>query len=170
MAYKLEQFAKDCKIALERDPGPAGREAVRACVSKACLDEDFKAKYLSDENAPQRTILYEDPDLGFCICAHYYEGAKESTPHGHGGAWAIYGQAVGQTVMSEWKCIQEPDGDKPGLVEKVKDYAMNPGDAYVYNEDDLHSPSRADTTRLIRIEGQNLDNVKRLPYKEAAAA
>ncbi len=40
--------------------------------------------------------------------------------------------------------------------------------AYLYNEGDLHSPSRAGSTRLIRIEGKNMEKVKRLKYEAAA--
>ena len=54
--------------------------------------------------------------------------------------------------------------NEPGIVEKVAEYMMLPGDAVVYNEEDLHSPRREDTTRLIRIEGKNLENVVRKPY------
>jgi hypothetical protein len=35
----------------------------------------------------------------------------------------------------------------------------------LYNEGDLHSPRRDAATRLVRIEGTNLDLVKRLKYK-----
>jgi hypothetical protein len=37
--------------------------------------------------------------------------------------------------------------------------------AHVYNEGDLHSPRREGPTRLIRIEGTNMDKVKRLAYE-----
>jgi hypothetical protein len=40
-------------------------------------------------------------------------------------------------------------------------YEMTRGSAYVYNEGDLHSPSRTSETRLIRFESQNMDNVER---------
>ena len=164
MSYTLEELILDCKSALHEDSGPAGREMVRSFVSRACLDEEFIVKHLSDPRAPERQVLYEDPEVGFCICAHHYKEAKGSKPHGHGGSWAIYGQAVGQTFMNEWKCLQEPTSDEPGIVEKVAEYMMLPGDAVVYNEEDLHSPRREDTTRLIRIEGKNLENVVRKPY------
>jgi len=39
--------------------------------------------------------------------------------------------------------------------------------AHVYNEGDLHSPSRASSTKLIRIEGRNLEKIRRLAYEEA---
>jgi hypothetical protein len=39
--------------------------------------------------------------------------------------------------------------------------------AYLYNEGDLHSPRRDGPTRLIRIEGQNMDRIRRLAYRAA---
>jgi hypothetical protein len=44
-------------------------------------------------------------------------------------------------------------------------YKLVPGTAHVYNEGDLHSPSRAGPTRLIRIEGTNMEKIKRLKYE-----
>jgi hypothetical protein len=42
--------------------------------------------------------------------------------------------------------------------------------ARVYNEGDLHSPRREGPTRLIRLEGTNMDRVKRLKYEAVEAA
>ena len=39
-----------------------------------------------------------------------------------------------------------------------------PGVAHVYNEGDLHSPTRVTSTRLIRIEGVNMETVRRFKY------
>ena len=44
-------------------------------------------------------------------------------------------------------------------------YALTPGDAYLYNEGDLHSPRREGSTRLIRIEGRNVEKIRRLAYE-----
>jgi len=72
--------------------------------------------------------------------------------------------------MTEWKKLQAPSDDAPGLVEPVKTYELKPGMAVVYNEDAIHSPERAGPTRLIRIEGRNLDGAKRDPYVAVAKA
>ena len=40
--------------------------------------------------------------------------------------------------------------------------------AYLYNEGDLHSPRRDGRTRLVRIEGQNMEKVRRDPYERVA--
>ena len=161
MTYTLAEFSADCHAALERDSGPAGVEAVRRHLERAVGDADFVAAHLGPDNETPRTILYEDPALGFCIVAHVYLGAKQSSPHDHGPSWAIYGQAAGATEMTDWRLVTPPEGDSPGRVEAVRTYTLSPGMARAYNIGDLHSPKRDDTTRLIRIEGLNMDTVKR---------
>ena len=153
MAYELHQLAADCREALRRDPGPAGREEVRGHVEQACADADFVRTHLGPENEDPRKILYEDPDLGFCILAHAYRSMTDSRPHDHGPSWAIYGQAAGETEMVDWREVS------PGRVEEAKRYRLRPGDAWTYQEGDIHSPLRAGETRLLRVEGVNMDNV-----------
>src|SRR6266699_1741614 len=108
MGQNLEQFAAECRRILKDTPGPDERE-----------------------------ILYEDPDLGFCILAHVYHGAKESAPHDHGPTWAIYGQAAGETLMNEWALVEPASEQKPGKVRHVRAYPLKRGMAHVYNEGDL---------------------------------
>ncbi|MBK17734.1 MAG: hypothetical protein CMM52_02705 [Rhodospirillaceae bacterium] len=168
MAYTLEQLSTDCHAAMAEDSGKAGREKVRDFIAKACADADFVAEHFENPGQGERHVLYQDPDFDFCILAHSYNGAKGSNPHDHGPSWAIYGQAVGETMMTDWECIEKPADGNPGKVKKVRDYSLKPGDAYVYHEGDLHSPSREDDTRLIRVEGQDLAGVKRDRYEVAA--
>src|SRR5712692_4027666 len=135
MGQSLEQFAAECRRILKDTPGPDGREKVRALVEEILKDDAFLAKHVGDD-VPERKILYEDPELGFCILAHVHHGAKESAPHDHGPTWAIYGQAEGETVMSDWQVVE------PGKVRHVRAYPLKPGMAKVYNEGDIHSPRR----------------------------
>lgn len=169
MAYTLEQFAADCHRILNADAGPEGRKKVCALVQMACSDPEFVAKHLH-ENGPERKILYEDPQLGFCILGHVYQGAKESQPHDHGPTWAIYGQAVGETIMTDYECVARAAPERLGKARPMRDYKLRPGDAYVYNEGDLHSPRRDGSTRLIRIEGKNVATIKRYPYQRVSDA
>ena len=163
MAYTLEDFAADCRAALQADDGPLGREAVRQCVVRALKDEDFLATHLSDGMSEERRIIYEDPELGFCICAHAYDGAKRGNPHDHGPTWAIYGQARGETEMTDWRLVTAPEDGRPGTVEQVRSYTLRPGEAHLYNPGDVHAPLRDGPTRPIRVEGQNTERVKRTP-------
>ena len=69
MGQSLEQFAAECRRILKDTPGPDGREKVRALVEEVLKDDAFVAKHVGDD-VPERKILYEDPQLGFCILAH----------------------------------------------------------------------------------------------------
>ena len=110
-AITLEQFAAKCHDALKTQPGTEGRKAVCGLVKDVLKDGDFVAKYIP-EGTPERKVLYEDPELGFTILAHGYVGAKGSKPHDHGPSWAIYGQAAGETIMTDWDCLARPtEGD-----------------------------------------------------------
>ncbi len=164
MGYGLEQFSAECRQILEKDPGVYGRVKVCALVREVLKDDTFVLTYLTDD-APERKVLYEDPELGFCILGHVYHGAKDSNPHDHGPSWAIYGQARGETVMTDYAVVARPNEEEPGKARPVKDYTLTPGMAYLYNEGDLHSPRRDGPTRLIRIEGRNMDKILRLPYQ-----
>lgn len=161
MSYTLEQMASDIRATLKKEPGPAGREKVCGIVSKALLDKEFVDRHLTAEQCKPRKVLYEDPELGFCICGHVYQDKAIGKPHDHGSSWAIYGQAVGSTEMTDWKIIKKGAGDQPSLVEPMRTYTMKPGDARYYDVGFVHSPNREQPTKLIRIEGANLDHVKR---------
>ena len=167
MKRDLEQFSAECCTILKRDPGVEGRQKVCALVREVLGDEDFIKTYLADD-LPERKVLYEDPELGFCILGHVYHGAKDSNPHDHGSSWAIYGQARGETVMTDYTPVARPSEGQSGKARRIKDYTLKPGMAYLYNEGDLHSPRRDGPTRLIRIEGKNMDEVWRYPYERVA--
>lgn len=167
MAYTLTQLAADIRETLESDPGPAGREKVCRFVSRALTDKEFVAAHLEDRapGANPREVLYEDPKLGFCVCGHVYGGPAHGSPHDHGSSWAIYGQAAGVTEMTDWKIVKKGGGEEPTLVEPERTYLMKPGDAHFYDVGAVHSPKRDAPVKLVRIEGKNLDHVKRSNIK-----
>jgi hypothetical protein len=167
MTYELEQLAADIRAALVAAPGTAGRRAACRFVEKALGDDAFVAAHLPDRapGAHPREMLYEDPELGFCICGHVYGDAAYAEPHDHGPAWAIYGQARGSTEMTDWRIVEAGDGDRPALVEPIQTYELAPGQAQLYDVGAVHSPLRAQPTKLIRIEGRNLDNIQRSNIK-----
>ena len=167
MTYSLEAFASDLKQVLSKGHSPAELEQSCKIVEKALQDHGFVAKYLGDDAKGERKIIYEDPDLGFCILAHVYKGPKTGKPHDHGPSWAIYGQAFGETMMTDYDIVQPPKGDEPGKLKPRETYKLTPGDARFYDVGDVHCPARESETRLIRIEGMNMDGVTRTPLELA---
>ena len=167
MGYTLTQLAADIRETLKEDGGRAGKERICTYVSRSLTDEAFVASHLRERapGAHPREVLYEDPELGFCICGHVYAGPADGAPHDHGSSWAIYGQATGITEMTDWRVVKKGRDGEPTLVEPAKTYLMQPGDAHLYDVGDVHSPKRTAPVTLIRIEGQNLDRVQRSSIK-----
>ena len=169
MPYTLSELADDIRSRLSRAPISECADEICEFVGKALTDEKFIADHLPDRGADKhpREILFEDSDLGFCICGHVYSGEAIGKPHDHGPSWAIYGQAVGSTEMTDWRIVEAASGDDPALVKTDKTYVMNPGDAHFYGVGAVHSPARSAPTRLIRVEGQDLDKATRSNIAEA---
>jgi hypothetical protein len=166
MSHTIEQVSAECRRILAADFGPGGRAKICRLLEDVLKDEAFVARHLGDE-VGERHVLYEDPELGFCLLAHVYTGARESRPHDHGPSWAIYGQARGVTEMSDYALVEPAMDGKPGKVRHLRTYTLTPGMAHLYNEGDLHAPRRVGPTRLLRVEGMNMDKVKRRPYELA---
>jgi hypothetical protein len=164
MATPLEQFAAECRTILRSEPGPSGRRQICMRLEELLRNPEFVSQNLN-ENTPERQVLYEDADLGFCLLAHSYKGPKDSPPHDHGPSWAIYGQAQGETEMTDYELVSAAAEGKAGKARAIRNYKLTPGIAYLYNEGDLHAPRRRGPTRLIRIEGQNMDRIRRLKYE-----
>jgi predicted metal-dependent enzyme (double-stranded beta helix superfamily) len=162
MAYELNQFVADCRDILKRDPGPAGREQVRANLERLLNNKDFVEEYCSDDAERGLRVLYEDPELKFQVLAHINDKARVSPPHDHGESWAIYGQAKLWTDMIEWK--REDDGSNPDFAKLAADkkYRLNPGQAGIYQDGAIHSIDYPDKSRFVRVTGTNLDNIARM--------
>ena len=162
MPYELEQFINDCRSALRRDPGPAGREEVRLNLERLLSNKDFTEKYCGDDAPRGLRVLFEDPEFGFQILAHINEKARVSPPHDHGASWAIYGQATEYTDMIEW--AREDDGKDPkhARLKPIKKYRLTPGTAGIYQNGAIHSIDYPDHARFIRVTGTNLDKINRI--------
>ena len=59
----------------------------------------------------------------------------------------------------------EKSSDDVLYVKPSETYLMKTGDVHFYDIGDVHSPVRKDPVRLLRIEGTNLDNIKRSNIK-----
>lgn len=164
MKQTLDQFAAQCHDAIKAQPGPPGREKVARLLEGLLKDSALVAQLFAGD-VGERTMLYQDPELGFCILAHNYTDAKTSGAHDHAHSWAIYGQACGQTEMRDYDLLEAATAEKPGKVRHTRTYTLRPGMAHVYNEGDLHSPKREAPTSLIRIEGTDMSKVKRFQYQ-----
>jgi hypothetical protein len=162
MAYDLDQFIADCRVALAKDPGPAGRETVRKNLERLLDNKAFIDACCGDDQPRGLKVLYEDPKLGFQVLAHINDKARVSPPHDHGESWAIYVQATKYTEMTEW--ARDDDGSDPthAKLKAVKKYRLEPGMAGIYQDGAIHSIDYPDYARFVRVTGTNLDKIKRM--------
>ena len=167
MPYSLDDLIVDIKDVILNEKIPNGSDKVCYFVSKALMDQNFISENLSDRQNGEhpRQILYEDKEIGFCVCGHVYNSEAIGSPHDHGSSWAIYGQASGETEMTDWEIVKERSNNEMIYVKPKKTYTMKAGDVHFYGVGDVHSPVRKEPVRLLRVEGANLDNIKRSNIK-----
>ncbi len=108
MSYTLEQLSADIAKALKADAGAAGKQQICKLVSKVLLDNEFVAKHLTADQCRPRKVLYEDPELGFCVCGHVYETAAHGSPHDHGSSWAISSSSRAEAMRRRWSRPRNP--------------------------------------------------------------
>jgi predicted metal-dependent enzyme (double-stranded beta helix superfamily) len=168
MPYDLDQFIADCRETLSRDPGPAGREQVRAKLERLLANQDFIKATVGEDVPLGLKVLYEDKDTGFQILAHVNDKARKSPPHDHGESWAIYGQATGHTDMIEWERIDS--GGERAELKEITRYRLTPGHAGIYENGAIHSIDYPDRARFIRVTGTNLDKINRVRFDLATGA
>ena len=168
MPYDLDQFIADCRAALTRDPGPAGREEIRVRLERLLSDREFVERYCGDDAPQGLRVLYEDPKLGFQVLAHINEKARVSPPHDHGESWAIYGQATEHTDMIEWERVDDRSDPTHGELKPAKKYRLTPGHAGIYQDGAIHSIDYPPKSRFIRVTGTNLDHIPRVSFDLAS--
>lgn len=158
MTHSLDSLSRACHQLLAAGDTPAARRRVADALRRALGDPAFVREVFA-RAVGERSVAWQDPQLGFCILAHEYREPREGKPHDHGPSWAIYGQAEGESVMNEFAVVQ------PGTVRKLRSVTMQPGDARVYNEGEVHAVTHTGPSRLLRIEGRDLTRVKRGTYR-----
>lgn len=170
MSYDLTRFIADCRRELKRDPGPAGREKVRTLLERLLQDKDFIAAHCSDATPKGLYVLHDDAELGFQVLAHINERARGSPPHDHGASWAIYGQAVSHTDMTEYHRIDDRCDPATAKLEMTRKYRLNPGQAGIFADGAIHSIDYPDGSMFVRVTGTNLDRIARSSFDPKTGA
>ncbi len=164
MAYSLEAFCQDTKRMLRDQPGAQGRASVSANLKNLLTDEGFLSTYCGPDAKPGIETVYRDPDVGFNVLVHVYAQGKTGPPHDHGDSWAIYGQAVGHTVMTTWKRLDDHATEGKAKLEEDQTYRLDPGMAGTFEAQDIHSIVITDNCRFVRVTGTDLGTIDTLVF------
>jgi len=168
MTYTLDGFVKDAQAALKTDTSPGGREKVRLLLEKLLTNKAFVDQAVGPAAPMGTRKLYVDKDQGFVVLAHVNAKAHKSPPHDHGASWAVYGQAIKYTDMSEFRRVDGGNGAGEAKLEKVKSYRLEPGHAGIYDVGAIHAIDYPEGSRFVRVTGRDLDLVQRLKFDTAA--
>jgi predicted metal-dependent enzyme (double-stranded beta helix superfamily) len=164
MAYEFDQFTRDCRQTLMGGQTPAELEQVRQLLTKLLGNQAFVEKTCGAKAEGGLHRIYVDPELGFEVLAHINEKARTSPPHDHGESWAIYGQAIGYTDMTEFNRVDDGKNPDVAKLEEAKHYRLNPGEVGTYSHGAIHAINYPDKSRFIRVTGTNLDNIWRVAF------
>ena len=169
MAYTLEQFCADCSATLKKDDTHTGRQRIKGLLEKLLAERAFVDKYCGPDAAPGVHTLYKDPETGVHVLAHIYDKPRVSPPHDHGESWAIYGQAIAHTDMTDWQLTgTNAERERPD-VRPLRSYRLFPGMAGTYDDGKIHSIDYPAGARFIRVTGTDLDTIKRRSYTAVQA-
>lgn len=162
--YGLEEFCRDCRNAIKKDPGDGGRETIRDRMAVLIRNEAFVAEHFGPERPFGTTTLYHDPETDFHVLAHCFTNGSKSPPHDHGQSWAIYGQTVGHTDMAVWNRTDDRSDNSKVALEIAEQYRLNPGDVGIFHPGDIHTIEFTDGARFLRVTGTDLDQQAQAIY------
>lgn len=164
MAYGLDEFCRDCRAAIDPATRAADLESIRVSLERLLGNEEFVQAHCGPGAAPGTHVIYRDPETDFMVLAHINETGRKSPPHDHGASWAVYGQAVAFTEMTEY--ARKDDGSREGHAELVRSrtYRLDPGMAGTFGPHEIHSINFPDGARFIRVTGTDLSRLETLRY------
>jgi hypothetical protein len=87
-------------------------------------------------NASLSHELYRNPAHGFVLLGHNEPAGLHRPPHDHGRSWVIYGVQQGESVMTTYARVTDPDGTV--RLVKRESTTVRPGQVQVYLPGDIH--------------------------------
>ena len=157
--YDLEDFCSDLKTALSTQDGEQARESIRKKLEKLLTNKEFVSTYCHQDAKIGVHVLYQDDELGFMVLNHVINKGRKSPPHDHGDSWAIYGQAVGHTDMSEFERLDNETREGIAELKMVSEYRLTPGLAGTFGPRQIHAIHFVEGSRFIRITGTDLSRI-----------
>jgi hypothetical protein len=165
MAYTLSQFCKDANAILKSHPQAEALPKVAERLGELLVNPQFVAQTFNDDTPVGRRELFHDADLDFYVLAHVQQGGKTGKPHSHGTSWAIYGNAMNATEMTEYRRVN-PESEENVVLEPASKYALRPGQTRAYGPGVIHSTAHPDKAWVIRITGTDLDKLPRFHLRK----
>ena len=164
MSPIFDRFTRDL-VATLKENRTAGLGEIAELLKPLLRDSEFAGFAFADPTIRKR-VLFHDEETDVYVLAHVHEAGKRGRPHSHGASWAIYGNVVGVTEMTEWRRVNAAD-EPEAVLEASSHYRLAPGDARTYPPHLIHSTAHPEHARVIRITGTDLDRIPRYGFDPA---
>ena len=165
MAYELADFCTDLRNALKAKPLAAALDEAAGHLVQLLANPAFVAATFNDATPYGKRELFHDAETDFYVLAHVQKEGKSGSPHSHGASWAIYGNAVGITDMTEYRRVN-PDSEEAATLEISERYALNPGQSRAHPPGMIHSTAHPEKAWVVRITGTDLDHLPRFHFSK----
>jgi len=162
MDYGLEDFCADLHKLLKAK-GLAGLPEIAEKLKGLLVNPTFVAVTFEGATSPQR-VLFHDQETDAYVLAHIQPAGKAGVPHSHGASWAIYGNARGDTEMTEWRRVN-PESEDHAVLEPSDRYLLSPGKTKAYPPNVIHSTAHPHGAWVIRVTGGDLEKVPRYYFR-----
>ena len=166
MAYELAQFCADARRALQSAPLAEALDVIARDLSKLLGNSDFVKATFSDADPPGKKELYHDAETDFYVFAHVQAEGKSGAPHSHGDSWAVYGNAMAGTDMTEYARVNPAD-EEATVLRKSDFYTLRPGETRGYGPGVIHSTAHPRKAWVVRVTGTDLDRLPRYHFKKS---
>lgn len=168
----LQDFCRAVQKVLRQGQDKTRLAAVREHLQALLRDASFLKAHCGPDAQPGLHVLYQDPEIGFQVIAHVNDKGRTSPPHDHGDSWAIYGQAVGHTDMTDWQQLAEdgPGGVRLERMTTTAKYRLAPGDAGLFSHGAIHCIDYPAESRFVRVTGVDLDGIARRVFDPLTGA
>ena len=166
MAYELQAFCDEARASLKSKALGAALDAIAANLTKLLANEAFVKATFNDDMPPGKRELFHDLDTDFYVLAHVQQAGKGGAPHSHGASWAIYGNAMGFTEMTEYRRVND-EKDEAWALEQSDKYKIDKGQSRAYGPGKIHSTAHPGKAWVIRVTGTDLDHLPRYHFKRS---
>ncbi len=166
MSYELKAFCDDARASLKAKPLAGAIKDIAQDLSRLLDNADFVRASFHDDTPAGKTVLYHDPEMDFYVYAHTQAEGKGGAPHSHGTSWAVYGNAMAVTEMTEYARVN-PDIEEEVILKKTDHYQLGPGQTRAYGPGVIHSTAHPKKAWVVRVTGTDLDKLPRYHFKRS---
>ena len=166
MAYELNDFCVDARANLQSKPLDAALGAIARDLARLLANEAFVKAAFAGDPPPGKTELFHDAETDFRVYAHVQAPGKTGAPHSHGASWAVYGNAMEATEMTEYVRVNA-ESEEAVVLKQSDHYTLLPTQTRGYGPGVIHSTAHPKKAWVVRVTGTDLDALPRYHFKRS---